>query len=60
MTTRVVISNMGCKPVKVEVQGRDSGGKFVAAEEKILPVAGTQEFYVHSNQSLQIIEAPED
>ena len=60
MTTRVVLFNTGPESVKVEIQGRDAGGKFVADKEQILPPLSGGEFYLHSHQSLQLIEITEE
>lgn len=56
MTTKVTILNHGPDAVKVEIQGRDGSGRFTPSSEEILPAPSVKDFYVHSGQSLQVIE----
>lgn len=56
MTTKVHISNEGPELVKVEVQGRSVSGQFIQAWEEFVEPHKFRTFYVHSGQSLQVIE----
>jgi hypothetical protein len=59
LTTQVQILNKGPERVRVEVQGRDDKGHFTPAHEVYVNPWNFTELYVHSTQSIQIIEDPE-
>lgn len=56
MTTNIKILNEGPQYVKVEVQGRNTAGQFVAAYERFIEPGKFSHFAVWEGQSLQIHE----
>lgn len=57
VTTQVSIINRGPESVKIEVQGRSEDGKFTAAQEFTITPKTFIDLWVHSTQSLQVLEA---
>lgn len=60
MTTRVKIVNEGPETVKIEVQGRDEGGRYTEVDEKELEPGRFADVYIHSTQSFQVSEKKAD
>lgn len=60
MTTLVTILNQGPENVKLEVQSRDVRGHFVQNKEVLIEAGKFAHEYIHSTQSIQLIEVKKD
>lgn len=59
MATTLIV-NFGPQAVKVEVQGRDTQGQYLAKGEKIIPAGKSRYVTVDEASSIQLIEVPDE
>lgn len=55
----VLVWNTGNSPVKVEVQGRDEKGRFLATRETIVQPRSGEVVTVDAGQSVQVLHIPD-
>jgi hypothetical protein len=55
MPAKVLVWNCGTSSVKIEVQGRDEKGRFLAAKEYVVPPETGQSVIVDEGQSIQVV-----